>query len=584
MAGLEIQIGADTSDLDRELNKVEKQLRTLENRRELRVRAGLDTGDLNRRVAETRTRLEGLRTSMQNVSGAASNVQSPIRGASNTLTQFSRIAQDAPFGIMGIGNNLTATAESFANLSREAGGSGNALRAVASSMMGTGGILLAISLVTTGLTYMSQNGLTVKDVFDKMTGAFDENAKAMSDIGKEAAKSTGEEVSNMKAYVSVASNVNLKMRDRIVAVKALQDQYPAYFGNLSKEQILNGNVAGAVNDVTVALRNKALAQAYAGKAGELASKEVELRDKEADLIQKSKDALKQLNKEKKEGVDIDHSELIFKAYQAQLKDVQKEILTTIGSIDKYQKKQNEFKAKSIALEVEPPKAIKAKKTFETPQVSGLETFIDTKELASTFNMMSTIITTGMDKAKVAFDMGGVGMMESLQKLNEGFSGIINNGIVNTLSSLGDAIGGALSSGGNVLQVAGASLLSSLGSILSQLGQMAIATGVAILGIKTSLKTLNPYVAIAAGVALVALGGAVSAKSKSLGNSMGSGSVSGNYDTGANYSSPASSNSYSSGGSSFNGGSVVFEIDGQKLVGVLSNTLGRNTKLGGSLGI
>jgi hypothetical protein len=130
----------------------------------------------------------------------------------------------------------------------------------------------------------------------------------------------------------------------------------------------------------------------------------------------------------------------------------------------------------------------------------------------------------------------------------------------------------------------------MGAILVQLGQLAIQTGIGILAVKKSLQTLNPYVAIAAGIGLIALGSAFSAKSKSLGGSMGSagGASSGggsqrgsNYQTGASVSSPQSS--VSSGGSFSNGGgTVVFEIAGQKLIGVLSNTLGANQRLGGSL--
>ena len=189
----------------------------------------------------------------------------------------------------------------------------------------------------------------------------------------------------------------------------------------------------------------------------------------------------------------------------------------------------------------------------------------------------------IEQAPVIIDSALLSYLEMLQDFNDQASEIINNGIANTFAGLGEAIGGALASGTNVLEAAGASLLSSLGSVLVQLGQLAIETGVGILAVKTALKTLNPYVAIAAGVALVALGSAFKGKAAKIGDSGGSSGGGGGGSTGRDYTSPASSVS-TGGGSGFTNGSVVFEISGTSLIGVLSNTLDKNSRLGGTLGI
>lgn len=603
MAVLEATLGLDPSEFEAELKAAENKLKRLEKQKDAKVKLGLDVSDLNKQISTAKGNIADLKDSLSNVGKSFAGSTPKIANGGNALLQFNRIVQDAPFGIQGMANNITASFESFGHLSKSAGGAGEALKAIGASLLGTGGVIAAVSLVTSGLTYMSQNGLTVKDVFDKLTGTFDENARAMSALNAEVAKNASGEISSMKAFVSAASNVNLSMSDRLIAVKKLQDEYPAYFGNLSKEQILNGNVAGAVKEVTAALIAKAKAAALSSKLADLAEKEFLLREKEAKAIVKYKDALHSLNKSTQQfqsgggvlgATGVSGIGRLSQAENA-LIDIQNELRSIVATQRLYTSEIEKSVAASLKLETVVTKTPKAKKTNTNEPItkfggSALQTggLVDVSgkvvQIAKDVQGAEGLITTSMKNINIAFDMGGVNMLESLQKLNDGFSDIINNGIVNTLSTLGDAIGSALAGGGNVLQAAGNALLSSLGNILSQLGQMAIQTGIGILAIKTALKSLNPYVAIAAGVALVALGGAVTSKSKSLGNSMGSSSGGGNYDTGANYSSPASNSSYTSGGGSYSGGTVVFEIDGQKLVGVLSNTLGRNSKLGGSLGI
>jgi hypothetical protein len=139
----------------------------------------------------------------------------------------------------------------------------------------------------------------------------------------------------------------------------------------------------------------------------------------------------------------------------------------------------------------------------------------------------------------------------------------------------------LANGGNVIEAVGSSLLSSLGGILTEMGKMAIQIGVGLIAIKIALKSLNPAVAIGAGVALIALGSFFSSKSSSIGGRVGGGGgASSSSGSGASNSSFTSSG-FGSGG---NGGTVVFEIAGTKLIGVLNNTIGANKRLGGSIGL
>jgi hypothetical protein len=343
-------------------------------------------------TADLRKELSNLKREQKDVGGSFDTASKKVANGGNALMQFSRIAQDAPFGIMGIGNNITATVEAFGHLQKSTGSTGQALKAVAGSILGSGGILLAVSLVTTGLTYMAQNGLTVKDVFDKLTGTFDENAKALSEIGAEAVKSSQAEISTMKAYVSTASNVNLSMNDRLLAVKKLQSEYPAYFGNLTQEQILNGNVEGAVKGVTEALIAKAKAAAFSSRIAELAEKEFLLRQQEEKGITKLKDAYKALNGSKQQfqsgGGVLGATSVsgIGRLAQAQssLGDIQNQLRTNLAQQKAYTAELDKSTAAQIKLETETTKTPKADTIDVTPKVTALPKLETTAEVAERY--------------------------------------------------------------------------------------------------------------------------------------------------------------------------------------------------------
>lgn len=153
--------------------------------------------------------------------------------------------------------------------------------------------------------------------------------------------------------------------------------------------------------------------------------------------------------------------------------------------------------------------------------------------------------------------------------------ILQNQIGGAFISLGDNIGQALATGGNVIQAIGQSLLQSIAGFLGQLGEQLILFGVAggAFG-KLSLALTNPLtaiqsapLAIAAGVALTAAAGAIGSigrKGIGGGSSVGSSGVSGG--TSQNFGGSGLESSF------INGLQVsgLVEIDGTKILIALEN--------------
>jgi hypothetical protein len=627
MAKLEVEFGADIKDLELKLAKAQVLLEKLKKQKDNNIKLGLDYTNLQQQINSAKASINSLTTEIKKNQSAFENHSRAAANGGNTLMNFSRIAQDAPFGIIGIGNNLTATAESFAHLSKTSGGAGNALKAVASSIMGTGGILLAVSLVTTGFTLMAQKGLTVSDVFQMLSGNFNQAARDIKNAYEEASKSALGEVASIKAVIAVAKDETTSRRNRLAAVNELQSKYPAYFGNLSNEQIMYGDLSKAIDDVSMALMNKSVAEKISSKAGDAQFKLLTLNAK----ILKDKENIRKAEENLQRAVTNGASAQALATYSNELnryknilQDTRKEWIAANKDVQTYQKTLNivtktDITSKATEKDVKNRIALNKKLSKISADAANRRNPVITNnlkaadlvglgdkefqlakdrigrdgELIRTYGKAGEFVKANLQVSKEAINAESMNMLIALANFNEAASNIINNSISNTFAGLGEAIGSAMATGGNILKAAGSALLAGLGGILTDMGKMAIQIGVGMLGIKKALKTLNPYAAIAAGVALVALGAIFSSKSKSLGSSMGGGASAGggggasnqrgSITSGADVSTPTSA--VASGGNfSSGGGTVVFEIAGQKLIGVLNNTLGANQRLGGSISL
>ena len=127
---LQINIGANTQDLQQGLNQA--------------------TGAVN------------------NFSASLNRASKPTADATQSLTNLSRIAQDAPYGFIGISNNLNPMLESFQRLQKETGSSGEALKAMVAGLTGPAGIGVALGVVSSLLVVF---GKDITEFFQELASA-----------------------------------------------------------------------------------------------------------------------------------------------------------------------------------------------------------------------------------------------------------------------------------------------------------------------------------------------------------------------------------------------------------------------------
>jgi hypothetical protein len=125
-------------------------------------------------VRNTAGQLSGLSGNMNNLSVSAGTAGNSLRNAAagsnqavNSLTNLGRVVQDAPYGFLGIANNLNPLLESFQRLQASTGSTGAALRALGQQLTGPAGVGIALSVVSSLLVVFG------KDLFGTSEGLKD---------------------------------------------------------------------------------------------------------------------------------------------------------------------------------------------------------------------------------------------------------------------------------------------------------------------------------------------------------------------------------------------------------------------------
>lgn len=180
--------------------------------------------------------------------------QQAIFSLSQILREAPSFAYSFATGLLGISNNIPILVDDLNKLKAAGQSNIQILKGLGTSLLTTGNIItLVVSALTIAVAWFTMHKNKVEEV--------DEATKKLNKSQEDLANSIGKETAELSTLYKTAQNVNLSYKERGDAVDKLQKEYPAYFGNISREKILNGEVAGTYDLVTEAIVRRAKATA-----------------------------------------------------------------------------------------------------------------------------------------------------------------------------------------------------------------------------------------------------------------------------------------------------------------------------------
>ena len=223
--GLQIQIGANVSSAVQGLNQVQAELN------------------------QTEKDLVGLGNSVDKAAAKIRTLPTATGQATSTLTNFSRVVQDAPFGLIGIANNIDPLVSSFNQLKATTGSTGGAFKALIGQLAGPAGIALAISTTTSLLIAFGDRLFSSGSAAKELA----EQSKKVAEAQEAIVQNLGQERSEVDKLIILLKSENTTRGQKETILNKLKQINPQYFGDLKNEAGLVDNLTAAYKRYTASL-------------------------------------------------------------------------------------------------------------------------------------------------------------------------------------------------------------------------------------------------------------------------------------------------------------------------------------------
>lgn len=441
--------------------------------------------------------------------------------AQQSITNLSRVVSDAPYGFIGIANNINPLVESFGRLKSESGSVGGALKSLIGGLSGPGGLGLAFAAVTTAITFAQIGFQAWTRTTQKAKETVDETAKALSSIQNSVASEAG----SVASLVAILENETETRQRKLSAIKELQKLNPEIFAQLKLEgntvvgltSAYQAYIDNLKNVVTAKLLQsrieKEITELLKVQGTTLTGNEKKLKENaktfEIGFLKNQIAYLKTLKDQPGVYQKIQDAEAALRKAESGYSDAQRAEIDTLNKrIIELTKNLSEV-SKGIKVNDFTEKVKKVKEELDKLKIKPVEVkpiVISNKKIQDKIvKDLSNIIPPDRISIPITFLPAKTGLIELTDAVNNfmqdaafsigtTFSDILSQAITQGIS-FGDAFRGVFNAIGGAI--------SALGTELIKIGTLAVVA-------KIALNSLfaNPYAAIAVGIALAALGKAI----------------------------------------------------------------------------
>ena len=230
----------------------------------LKITITADNKQAVQNIQETVTATTQLGTAFKKVVPASNQVN-------QALVNVSRVAQDAPYGFIGIANNLNPLLESFQSLQKTTGSASSALKEMAKGLMGPAGIGLALGVVSSLIVAF---GPKIAKFINGVDAAKESEDKFAESLNK-ARASASESGIKLQAYINIAEDASIADDKRANALKFVISELGKVNSAYAATIKTTDQARAAVDLYTQALVAQAITSRY---VDEIADKTIRLAD------------------------------------------------------------------------------------------------------------------------------------------------------------------------------------------------------------------------------------------------------------------------------------------------------------------